>query len=243
MVHIPDGDFLMGAAEHDAEGEPIEKPQHTVFLEAFWIDRMEVSNQQYRLCVEAGACQAPTTCDFGQVAFDDGTRLHHPVVCVTWHDAQSYCQWASGQLPTEAQWEKAARGTDGRIYPWGDTIDCSRGNVDDEVHVDAYVVPGGRGCDGYEGTAPVGSYPRGASPYGVLDMAGNVWEWVRDWRDWEYYDRSPSHNPQGPAAGDLKIVRGGSWHYGYRFMRATTRHSAPPEHRADALGFRCVTQE
>jgi formylglycine-generating enzyme required for sulfatase activity len=243
LRYVPAGDFTMGSADTDAQADQLEKPQHVAHLDAFWIDQTEVTNTQYKICVEAGGCQAPTTCDFGEVAYNDAARMDHPVACVTWHDAQAYCQWTGGRLPTEAQWEKAARGTDGRLYPWGNTIDCSRGNFDDERVVDDYVVPAGEGCDGYPQTAPVGAFPSGASPYGALDMAGNVWEWVSDWSDWEYYARSPYKNPTGPGTGDQKELRGGSFHYGLSYMRAATRHSAPPEHRADALGFRCVTPE
>ena len=204
---------------------------------------MEVTNGQYRKCVEAGACLAPSFCDFGEVAYDDQSRNNHPVVCVDWHDADGYCHWVGGQLPTEAQWEKAARGTGGRIYPWGNTIDCSYGNFDDETVVDSFVVAGGEGCDGYPQTAPVGSYPKNASPYGALDMVGNVWEWTNDWLDWDYYQQSPYENPTGPEAGEFRVVRSGSWHYGYEYMRTFTRHAAPQDHRADPLGFRCVVIE
>jgi formylglycine-generating enzyme required for sulfatase activity len=240
-LYVPAGEFVMGSTDSDPHAGQLEKPQHVVYLDDFWIDQTEVTNAQYKMCAEAEACQGPTTCDFGELTYNDASRMDHPVGCVTWHDAQAYCQWAGGQLPTEAQWEKAARGTDGRLYPWGNTIDCSHGNFDDETAVDSYVVPTGEGCDGYPQTAPVGTFPAGISPYGAMDMSGNVWEWVNDWSDWEYYARSPYRNPSGPEAGSQRELRGGSFHYGIRSMRAATRHSAPPTHRADALGFRCVT--
>jgi formylglycine-generating enzyme required for sulfatase activity len=240
MVYVPAGDFVMGAANDDPVAGQHEKPEHVVHLDAFWIDQTEITNAQYQECVKAGICQAPLKCDFGEPTYGDESKTDHPVICANWYDAETYCQWTGGQLPTEAQWEKAARGTDGQRYPWGDTIDCSRGNFDDETAVDEYVVPQGEGCDGYGQTSPVGSFPSGSSPYGALDMAGNAWEWVSDWLDWSYYEHSPYESPTGPMSGDMRAVRGGSWHYGLKYMRAATRHCAPPDHRADALGFRCV---
>jgi formylglycine-generating enzyme required for sulfatase activity len=229
MVYVPAGNFIMGAANDDPDADPHEKPEHAVYVDAFWIDQTEVTNAEYRRCVEAGICQAPLKCDFGAPTYNDESKTDHPVVCVNWYEAKTYCQWVGGQLPTEAQWEKAARGTAGQRYPWGDTIDCSRGNF--------------RGCGEDMQTAPVGSYPSGSSPYGALDMAGNVWEWVNDWLGWDYYDHSPYKNPAGPAGGDMRAVRGGSYRYGAKYMRAATRHCAPPEHRANPLGVRCVVPD
>jgi len=240
MVCVPEAEFLMGSSDADPDAGDDEKPQHTVYLDGYWIDRTEVTNAQYRKCVEAGACQAPTTCDWGEPTYGDTSKANHPVVCVDWYRAQAYCAWAGGQLPTEAQWEKAARGVEGRIYPWGNAFDCARGNFDDETQIDSYVVPGGAGCDGYDGTAPVGSFPSGASPYGALDMAGNVWEWLADWYDSGYYAQSPSRNPSGPASGDIKVLRGGSWLYVVWYARAAARDSGAPDHRYDVVGFRCV---
>jgi formylglycine-generating enzyme required for sulfatase activity len=229
MVFVPEGEFVMGAADDDPEADPHEKPGHPVYVDAFWIDQTETTNAQFRICVEAGICRAPLTCDFGSPDFADETKADHPAACVTWFDAGTYCEWAGGRLPTEAEWEKAARGTDERRYPWGNTIDCSRGNF--------------RGCPQFFLTAPVGSFPSGISPYGALDMAGNVWEWVDDWMGWDYYRASPADNPPGPDNGEMRVVRGGSFRYFFRYMRVVTRHCAPPEHRADALGFRCVFPE
>jgi len=240
VLLVPAGEFLMRAAVNVADAPWQERPQHAVYLDALWIDQTEVTNDQYGQCVAAGVCEAPASCDFGVVAYDDETRANHPVVCVNWYDAQTYCSWVGGQLPTEAQWEKAARGIDGRSYPWGEGIECSMGNFDDETAVDAYAGVGGVNCDGYPQTAPVGTYPATRSPYGALDMAGNVWEWVNDWCEWGYYDRSPYRNPAGPEVGEMRGVRGGSFHYGVSYMHTYTRHMAPPEHRADALGFRCA---
>jgi serine/threonine-protein kinase len=239
VVYVPAGEFLMGSTEADSEAAEDEKPQHTVHLDAFWIDKTEVSNAQYRQCVEAATCRAPTTCDWEEPTNDDGSKTDHPVVCVSWHDAQAYCQWAGARLPTEAEWEKAARGSGGPIYPWGYDFDCSKGNFDDETQYDDYVVPGGEGCDGYVRTAPVGSFPAGASPYGVLDMAGNVWEWVADWYDADYYGASPARNPPGPDAGEYRVLRGGSWYPRSGYARAANRGNGNPDYRVTYIGFRC----
>jgi formylglycine-generating enzyme required for sulfatase activity len=229
VVLVPAGEFTMGAADDDPEAGPNEKPEHRVFVDAFWIDQTETTNGQFRKCVQAGICRPPEECDFGLPTYADGKKTDHPVVCVTWYDAVEYCAWAGGRLPTEAEWEKAARGMGGRRYPWGDGIDCERGNF--------------RGCPQFMETAPVGSFPAGISPYGALDMSGNVWEWVGDWMGWDYYGISPYLNPTGPERGDMRIVRGGSWRYEFPYMRVATRHCAPPEHQADALGFRCIIPE
>jgi len=242
MVKVPAGDFLMGSKEDAPDANDNEHPQHTVYVSEFWIDKTEVTNAQYRKCLQTGTCRAPTTCDWGGATYFDSSKADHPVVCVSWQDASTYCQWAGKRLPTEAEWEKAARGADGRKYPWGDDFDCWRGNFDDETEFDSSVVPGGEGCDGYVMTAPAGGFPSGGSPYGVLDMAGNVWEWCQDWYDADYYASSPNHDPQGPSSEDQRVVRGGSWNLGERLVRTAYRNWYDPDSRINFIGFRCVSQ-
>jgi formylglycine-generating enzyme required for sulfatase activity/tRNA A-37 threonylcarbamoyl transferase component Bud32 len=228
MVYVPAGKFSMGSDGGDSD----EKPVHTVTLDAYWIDRTEVTNAQYRKCVDAGACTAPAGASsytrgsyYGNSSFDA-----YPVINVDWNQAQAYCRWAGGQLPTEAEWEKAARGTDGRIYPWGNQDpDCNRAN---------YWGKDG-GCVG--DTSRVGSYPSGASPYGALDMAGNVWEWVADWYATDYYGGSPGENPPGPGSGQYRVLRGGSWYRNANGARCAYRGWITPVNWYNFyLGFRCV---
>ena len=256
MVHVPAGEFLMGSGEAEVdtafescqqtfgdckrEWFESELPQHQVDLGGFWINKAEVTNAQYRNCVEAGACRAPTTCDWGDPTYSDSSKTDHPVVCVSWQDAKTYCEWAGKQLPTEAEWEKAARGTDGRKYPWGDDFDGSKVNFCD-VNCEFDWKDSGAD-DGYQRTAPVGSYPEGASPHGTLDMAGNVWEWCQDWYDADYYVISPQRDPQGPSSGDYRVVRGGSWYVYETYVRADSRNCSAPDGRVSTFGFRCVSQ-
>ena len=224
MVQVPGGTFQMGSAEGDPDAEVNEFPQHSVTLDPFWIDQTEVTNAQYRQCVEAGACQAPPeTCDYG--VYGHAHRADHPVLCVDWYGAAAYCEWAGARLPTEAEWEYAARGPDSAIYPWGNSPPDSTllnyaGIVDD--------------------TTEVGSYPDGASWCGALDMAGSVWEWVADW-----HGKHPSEaqtNPTGQPAGQYKVVHGGSYADGLTCVRAAHRFQSLPDDHSPSRGFRCAGQ-
>ncbi len=236
MVFVPAGAFTMGSPA--GEGGDDEVPQHKVTLEGYWIDRTEVTNSQYQVFVTATGHEEPTTCDWGEPTYGDEVYSNHPVVCVSWEDARQYCEWAGARLPTEAEWEKAARGTDRRTYPWGSSFNgnltnycdanCEGSQKDTAVN------------DGYARTAPVGSYPLGVSPYGAFDMAGNVWEWVSDWYKFYYYLSSPELNPQGPDSGQFKILRGGSWYGFYTNERVTFRATITLDNRNSVTGFRCV---
>jgi len=222
MVYVPAGNFTMGSEQYSNE-----EPVHEVFLDAYWIDKYEVTNGQYEQCVAAGACSQPQSMksDNRSSYYENEEYENYPVVYTDWNDAVSYCEWAGGGLPTEAQWEKAARGTDERMYPWGnETPTCSLVNYG--------------GCAG--DTSEVGSYPTGASPYGALDMAGNVWEWVADWYDSGYYSNSPAENPSGPTSGTYRVLRGGSWDSNDNFVRSANRNWDYPSYAGYVVGFRCV---
>lgn len=220
LVFIPAGDFSMGSADSDMDADQDERPPHTIYLDGFWIDRTEVTNHMYRQCVEAGACSQPAhSRRYGSSGYED-----HPVLGISWDQAVEYCKWAGRRLPTEAEWEKAARGTDGRIYPWGDEPpDETRLNFDHLV----------------DDTARIASYHSGASPYGVMDMAGNVWEWVADSYDPDYYAESPRVNPQGGTSVNRRVLRGGSWSTAAHNVRAANRFWGFPG-RNDTDGFRCA---
>jgi len=219
MVYVPAGEFSMGSK--NGSGEEDETPAHIVSLDAFWVDQTEVTNAMYRLCVAAQVCQLPG----GVTFYNDPQYAQHPVVYVSWKQADSYCRWAGRRLPTEAEWEKAARGTDRRIYPWGNQT------------------PNGRLANfgqNEKGTTPVGHYsPQGDSAYGCADMAGNVWEWVQDWYAPDYYKTSPQQNPTGPK-GTYKVVRGGGWYNDSSYLHSASRYSHEPGFYDINFGFRCV---
>ena len=224
MVYVPAGDFVMGSPE--TEGEDQERPQRRVYLDAFWIDRTEVTNAQYRACMEAGVCDRPKC---GQPAGFGAPD--QPVVCVSWNQAYTYCRWVGARLPSEAEWEKAARGVSGRRYPWGDQPPtCDLAILSDES---------GLGC-GRGSPWPVGSRPAGASPYGALDMAGNVWEWVADSYLSDYYSQAPQRNPPGPDFGIGHVVRGGSYLNLASALRSASRLGNPALNAYDSLGYRCA---
>jgi formylglycine-generating enzyme required for sulfatase activity len=239
MVFVPEGEFTMGSNE----GEPNERPVHTVFTDAFWIDRTEVTNLMYATFLNSQKANSNLISDWLDVE-DHDLRVHlvgdtwqvdpgyenHPVIEMRWIGASAYCEWRGEgtRLPTEAEWEKAARGTTNFLYAWGNEIDCKLANYAE--------------CVG--GTVEVGSYPANVSPFGALDMTGNVVEWVADWYDENYYQSSPSRNPTGPNSGQQRVLRGGSWDgYTDYQVRSTFRFLEGPDESKDDAGFRCVLPE
>jgi formylglycine-generating enzyme required for sulfatase activity len=229
MVYVPSGEFQMGSNDGNSD----ERPVHTVALSGFWMDKTEVTNAQHGKCVAAGACDASGYAD--DAGFGDATR---PVVGVNWSDARDYCDWAGVRLPAEAEWEYAARGPEGPIYPWGNEFDGTKLNFCDQNC--EYKQADESADDGYAKAAPVGSYPDGASWIGALDMAGNVWEWVADWYDEDFYERSSQLNPSGPESGSSRVLRGGSWFYSPLYVRGSFRLDWFPVFRSDHSGFRCA---
>lgn len=231
MVFVPEGSFSMGSDD----GESNEKPIREVYLDAYWIDKYEVSNGQYALCVAAGACTKPNddssrTRDnyYGNPEYD-----HFPVGYVDWYQANAYCEWVGGRLPSEAEWEKAARGPNGNKYPWGnEDASCGLSNYNQG----SYDKPDF--CVG--DTSQVGSYPNGTSYYGVMDMAGNVWEWVNDW--YGPYDATDTINPTGPnGEQDYKVIRGNSWYNIDKDIRSAYRGRMKPSSGQNSnFGFRCA---
>jgi formylglycine-generating enzyme required for sulfatase activity len=282
MVYVPTGEFKMGTGGLGWIRRPLsprdrkrmgfgayvfsdERPQHTVYLDAFWIDQTEVTVAMFRTFVEDTGYETtaerqgwgkpwadrPNEMEWpkvngadwqhprgpGSSAVDD-----HPVTQVSWEDAAAYCAWAGGQLPTEAQWAKACRGIDGRTWPWGNTYDGNRlSSCEAQCPIERW--KDDRYDDGYAFTAPVGSFPDGASPYGALDMAGNLWEWVADWYADDYYGDSPYENPLGPDSGTVRAMRGGAWYNTDVWMTCSVRHQNPPSDLYDDLGFRCAVPD
>ena len=220
MVWVPAGEFLVG----DTDKGMMLHPQSKVYMDGYWMYKYEVTVAQYRKFCEATNREMPKAPDWGWK--DD-----HPMVNVTWQDAADYAKWAGVSLPTEAQWEKAARGTDGRIYPWGNKWDASK-------------CANGTGND-VKSTQPVGSYASGASPYGCMDMSGNALEWCSDWYDKNYYKTAPTKNPTGPSNADkrclLRVLRGGSWCGQVPVLfRCGCRSGSFPTGRGNCHGFRCA---
>jgi len=253
MVFIPAGEFLMGSPA--GVGAENERPQHPVYVNAFCIDKYEVTNAQFKEFVDAtGYVTDAEKQGYGD--FLDGvlwrrvpgsswrhpyaptSTIDHimssPVVQVSWNDAVAYARWAGKRLPTEAEWEKAARGTDGREYPWGNDNPRDGGRYRTNYN------PSRLDEDGHRFAAPVGSFESGKSPHGVYDMAGNVSEWCADWYANDYYQQSTSRNPRGPATGQRRVLRGGTWADKADAIRAAFRDSATPESRYYYIGFRCA---
>jgi len=239
MVFIPAGEFTMG----NNLGDDDEKPERAVFLDAFCIDQYEVTNAQYKECADAGACSPPerSSSPTRLSYYDNPEYDNYPVIWVTWDAAQTYCKWRGKRLPTEAEWEKAARGTDKRLWPWGNSEpDGSKLNLCDvnctydwkESHID----------DGYQDTAPVGSFEAGKSFYGVYNMGGNVREWLADWYSPDYYRIAPDRNPPGPDedSGMGRTLRGGSWRSNIPVAYSTYRLWYKPTVKDEYIGFRCA---
>jgi formylglycine-generating enzyme required for sulfatase activity len=226
VVSVPAGCFMMGSQE----GPEVERPVHEVCVDAFWLSQTEITNKQYRACVEAGQCSPPHDSEF----YDTPAYADHPVVNIDWYQANAYALWIGGSLPSEAQWEYAARGRANRIYPWGNTFDATKLNFCDVQCKSDNRDP--TYSDGYATTAPVGTFPGGASWVGALDMAGNVWEWVADWQG--AYPASQQTNPIGPPGGDYRIFRGGAWGHRADSMRTSFRGWYAPDLYNIDLGFR-----
>jgi formylglycine-generating enzyme required for sulfatase activity len=227
MVQVPAGDFMMGCNTGDTDCDSDESPYHAVSLDAFYIGIYEVTAGEYKACVDAGDCTySGSTTDSDRTY--NNSRDDHPINYVNHTDAKTYCEAQGNRLPTAAEWEKAARGTDGRKYPWGnETPTC------DLVVMD--------GCP--DDTQPVGSLTAGASPYGAMDMAGNVLEWTADWYGSAYYGETPVAgwvNPQGPTSGGSRVLRGGSFTHSAQKLRTSYRNLQTPNATAPAFGFRCA---
>jgi len=217
MIEIPAGSFLMGSYDGGVD----ESPEREVFLDSYLIDKYPVTNQEYKLFVDVTGQRLPPHWSGGSYPMGEG---NHPVVNVSWDDAFAYAQWVSKRLPTEAEWEKASRGTDGRVYPWGDAFrkdQINAGNNND-------------------GTMPVNKFPDGKSIFGVMDMCGNAQEWCSDWYDHGYYSDGPLENPKGPMGGQTRVVRGGGYVENSAGVRCSARHQAAQASLQDNIGFRCA---
>jgi serine/threonine-protein kinase len=238
QVFVPAGSFLRGSEDGIAD----ERPVRAVALDAFWLDRTEVTNDQFAAFVAATGYQTTAEGSDWQHPRGPGSDLgglgDYPVVQVSWVDAYTFCAWAGGRLPTEAEWEYAARGPRSLVYPWGNTFDGAQSNYCDRNC--PYDWADALGDDGHAWAAPVGSYPSGAGWAGALDIAGNVWEWVNDWYGPGYYNQSPDANPTGPQSSDLKVLRGGAWSHFRGDSRMSFRNHAEQTYRNDSIGLRCA---
>ena len=261
MALVPPGEFFMGAPA-GSHGLPDEQPERRVFVSGFWIDRYEVTNAGYLQFVQATGYRTPANANPAATLWESGRPLPgidlHPVVNVSWDDAVAFCRWRGKRLPTEAEWEKAARGTDRRIYPWGDEwdqdlansasywagrrIDFSNGAEWDEFWLrgEGARISKEQGLKGEVLTLPVGSFPAGVNAYGLFDMAGNAAEWVEDWYNPNYYKDAPLSNPTGPDRGAIKAMRGGSWLKPAVSLRTTDRDWGTMDSRPSGTGFRCA---
>jgi formylglycine-generating enzyme required for sulfatase activity len=220
LVYIPPAEFIMGNGGFDA-------PIHTVAVDGFWMYQTKITNRMFAQCVAVGACSAPAE-ELGGPVYNNPEYANHPVVGVTWDQAQAYCGWSQGQLPTEAQWEKAARGTDGNAYPWGnDKPACDLLNL-------GY-------CSGR--TSEVDAFSDGISPYGLYDMAGNLFEWVNDWYGESYYNEAQPENPTGPESGQYRSIRGSSFETDFDQSESAIRHFGSQAYHSRDLGFRCAVAE
>lgn len=264
LAYVPPGPFLFGSADGDGAASDDEKPQVQIEMDGYWIDRTEVTVEQFQIFVDAtdyetdaerGCCDGLYADPGGFVYSPDPLYVHnaswrlpqgsgapealprHPVVQVSWNDAIAYCTWAGRRLPTEAEWEKAARGATGLIYPWGDEFDGRRLNYCD---LNCSAAWHGTIDDTFPRTGTAGVFATGASPYDVLDLSGNVWEWINDFYDFRGYAGVPTANPPGLGSGLTHVLRGGSWLDPLERVRAATRASAVPDARNNLSGFRCA---
>jgi formylglycine-generating enzyme len=233
MVEVPAGSFPMGVPHGDRDGGRDEYPRHDVLVDTFFIDQFEVTHGRYLEFVNATGHRIPQhsknpTRNLWQGGTIAGSLADRPVINVDWFDAEAYCTWAGKRLPTEAEWEKAAKGTTDRRFPWGNVEPTN-------THVNF-----NQRWIGEKTLMPVGSYESGKSPFGAYDMAGNVWEWVNDWYDARYYEKSPPKNPRGPETGAKKVLRGAGWQNETPTLRIFTRAGSDPTIRNESTGFRCA---
>jgi formylglycine-generating enzyme required for sulfatase activity len=236
MVLVPGGPFPMGVPTGDRDGGRDEYPRHDVYLDAYYLDKFEVTTGRYLAFVKATGHRSPrhpkdpsrTLWPQGEMAEMPESLAARPVINVDWFDADAYCRWAGKRLPTEAEWEKAARGTDDRRFPWGNVEPTHK-------HLNY-----NQRWQGEKTLMPVGSYEAGKSPFGAYDMAGNVWEWVADWYDPLYYEKSPPRNPKGPESGTHKVLRSSGWEVETPLVRLFTRVKSHPLVRNESTGFRCA---